>query len=632
MSTEVPRLGSTLGDFRIEGVVGRGGMGLVYRATQITLGRPVALKVISSALAFEEGFRERFERESRLAASLDHPHVIPVYAAGEQDGVLYIAMRFVEGTDLRALIAGLGRLEPARAVTLVSQVASALDAAHARGLVHRDVKPANVLVTGSGEDEHAYLTDFGLTKRSVSESGLTEGGQWVGTVDYVAPEQLKGDAVDGRADVYALGCVLYEALTGEVPFPRENELAKLWAHISDPPPSVRELVPEVPQALAAVTRRGMSKSPDQRYSSAGELAAAARAAAPTLAGPQPLGSSGALIAGRRLSWPLLAAAAVALVALAMLGGVLLAGGEDEQPGQARRAQPPAGRVVGEPIRVGDAPSGLTVGDGAVWVSNTGDETVSRIDPRRGEVVGSPIPVGEDPRWLAFAGDAVWVSLSDSDSVVRINPRNSTIAARVRVGDSPSGIAVGPASLWVANYDDDTVVRVDPGTDQVIGGPIRVGEGPTSMAYSDGAVWVANLEDDTVSRVDPNSRREVATIRVGDAPMGLTAGEGSVWVSNSQDGTVIRIDPQDNRIISTIRVGRGPAFLKVGDGAAWVPNSRDGTLTRIDARTNRPLGRPVRVGRQPERAAVGEGSIWVSSLGDDAVRRIAPDPYAESASR
>src|SRR5215210_6486177 len=308
MSTpELPSLGSTLGDFRIEGVVGRGGMGVVYRATQLTLGRPVALKVISSALAWEEGFRERFERESRLAASLDHPHVIPVYAAGEQDGVLYIAMRFVEGTDLRALIASLGRLEPARAVMLVSQVASALDAAHSRGLVHRDVKPANVLVTGSGEDEHAYLTDFGLTKRSVSESGLTEGGQWVGTVDYVAPEQLKGDAVDGRADVYALGCVLYETLTGEAPFPRENELAKLWAHISDPPPSVRELAPEVPQALAAVARRGMSKSPDQRYSSAGELAVAARAAAPTLTGPQPV-ATGALVAGRRLSWPLLAAA------------------------------------------------------------------------------------------------------------------------------------------------------------------------------------------------------------------------------------------------------------------------------------------------------------------------------------
>src|ERR687895_1723388 len=214
--------------YRIDRRIGRGGMGVVYLATDLRLERSVALKVLAEDLARQPGFQRRFVGESKLAASLDHPNVIPIYAAGEHQGVLYIAMRFVPGQDLRTLLREEGRLEPERAARIVAQVASALDAAHTHGLVHRDVKPANVLVTGAGEDEHAYLTDFGLTKRSVSESGLTEGGQWVGTVDYVAPEQLKGDAVDGRADVYALGCVLYEALTGEAPFQRENELAKLW--------------------------------------------------------------------------------------------------------------------------------------------------------------------------------------------------------------------------------------------------------------------------------------------------------------------------------------------------------------------------------------------------------------------
>jgi DNA-binding CsgD family transcriptional regulator len=269
--------GSVLADFRIEDVVGRGGMGVVYQAVELSLGRPVALKLIAPHLADEEGFRERFVRESRLSASLDHPHIVPVYAAGEADGVPYIAMRFVEGVNLRVEIAAHGPLDPARAVGLVAQVASALDSAHERGLVHRDVKPANILISRHGAGEHAYLTDFGVTKRRTStrtEAG-TGTGEWVGTLDYVAPEQLRGEEVDARADVYSLGCVLYQCLTGQVPFPREAELATLWAHISDPPPSASEIAPEVPAALSAVIRRALAKAPEKRFDSAGELARAA---------------------------------------------------------------------------------------------------------------------------------------------------------------------------------------------------------------------------------------------------------------------------------------------------------------------------------------------------------------------
>ena len=274
--------GSVLGDFRIEEEIGRGGMGVVYRAAQISLERPVALKVISEALSDREGFRERFVRESRLAASLDHPNIIPVYAAGEHDGVLFIVMRFVDGTDLRALLAAEGAFEPARAAGVIAQVASALDAAHERGLVHRDVKPANILVAARGGGEHTYLTDFGLTKRTASDSGLTAAGEWVGTLDYVAPEQVRGEEVDGRADVYALGCVLYELLTGQVPFMRDDDIAKLWAHISDPAPSPLELAPDTPRALATVTERCMDKDPDDRFDTAGEMGRAALAAVPGL--------------------------------------------------------------------------------------------------------------------------------------------------------------------------------------------------------------------------------------------------------------------------------------------------------------------------------------------------------------
>ena len=288
--------GAILGDFRIEGEIGRGGMGVVYRAAQISLGRPVALKVISETLSDREDFRERFVRESRLAASLDHPNVIPVYAAGEQDGVLYIAMRFVNGTDLRGLLAAEGAFDPARAAGVVAQVASALDAAHERGLVHRDVKPANVLVAARGGGEHTYLTDFGLTKRTASDSGLTAAGEWVGTLDYVAPEQVRGEQVDGRADVYALGCVLYELLTGRVPFERDDDIAKLWAHISDAAPSPLDLAPDTPRGLASVAECCMEKDPDDRFETAGQMGRAALAAVPGL---QDTGARARMAAGRR---------------------------------------------------------------------------------------------------------------------------------------------------------------------------------------------------------------------------------------------------------------------------------------------------------------------------------------------
>ena len=267
--------GSVLADFEITDVIGRGGMGVVYRAVELSLGRPVALKLIAPHLADEEGFRERFVRESRLSASIDHPHIVPVYGAGEADGVPYIAMRFVEGVNMRVAIAPVGRLEPRRAARLIQQVASALDAAHERGLVHRDVKPANVLLSRHAGVEHAYLTDFGITKRRNATDGATATGQFVGSVDYVAPEQLKGETLDGRADIYSLGCVLYECLTGEVPFPREDDAARLFAHVSDPVPELSERAPDVPPGLSAVVRRAMAKAPDERFQTAGELGRAA---------------------------------------------------------------------------------------------------------------------------------------------------------------------------------------------------------------------------------------------------------------------------------------------------------------------------------------------------------------------
>src|SRR3954469_7795566 len=276
--------GSVFAGHRIEAVAGRGGMGVVYRATQLALDRTVALKVIAPGLLEDQTVRSRFVRESKVAASIDHPNVIPIYYAGDESGIAYIAMRYVAGDDVRSLVRREGRLAPERAARIIAQIGAALDEAHSAGLVHRDIKPANVLLTA---DDHVYLTDFGLTKHALSIAGSTKPGHWVGTLDYVAPEQIRGERVDARVDIYALGCLLHYTLTGAVPFPREGDEARLWAHLSDPPPEPTEHAPAgLPSAFDAVVERALAKDPEDRYPSAGDLGRAAKAAA---ANQQPAG-------------------------------------------------------------------------------------------------------------------------------------------------------------------------------------------------------------------------------------------------------------------------------------------------------------------------------------------------------
>jgi ketosteroid isomerase-like protein len=266
--------GSELANCRIEGVAGRGGMGVVYRATQLDLGRPVAIKVIAADRARDSDVRTRFSQEARLAAAIDHPNLVPVHAAGEQDGRLYIVMRYVAGTDLHRALRRDGRLAPGRAASVVAQLAAGLDAAHAAGLVHRDVKPANVLLSS----EHVYLADFGLSRLQASGERFTESGAWVGTVDYMSPEHLRGQFCDARSDVYALGCVLFSALTGEPPFRRPTVPATMSAHFHDAPPRPSERAP-VPAEFDRVIARALAKRPQDRYPSAGDLGRAAVAAA-----------------------------------------------------------------------------------------------------------------------------------------------------------------------------------------------------------------------------------------------------------------------------------------------------------------------------------------------------------------
>ena len=326
-TTSDPRIGTALGAYRIDAVIGRGGMGVVYRATDTNLDRPVALKLLGHDYVDDEAFRARFLRESKMAAAIDHPNIIPIYEAGERDGTYFLAMRFVQGSDLASRLRG-GPLEARAVVSLLSQVAGALDAAHAAGLVHRDVKPANLLVaSGHGADrsDHVYLTDFGLTKQRGSQTGLTRTGSFLGTLEYVSPEQIEGKPVDGRADQYALAAIAIECLTGEPPFPRDSDLAIINAHLRDAPPSVHERKADLPAAADAVVARGLAKDPAARYPDCQSFVDALRDAL-GVTGTQPRPTRAR--ADRRVP---LAIGAIVILAVVLAGVVILGLQREEGP-------------------------------------------------------------------------------------------------------------------------------------------------------------------------------------------------------------------------------------------------------------------------------------------------------------
>src|SRR5215216_11642 len=273
-TTADPHLGRVVAGYRIEERIGRGGMGVVYRAEHLNLRRRAAIKIIAPDLAEASGFRERFNREARIAAALQHPNIVTVYDAGEEDGLLYLAMQYIEGNDLSAVLRSQGRLRPYRAIDVCRQIAAALDAAHGQGLIHRDVKPANVLIEG----RTAFLTDFGLTKRiEGTRTQLTKAGDVVGTIHYVAPEQIEGGRVDARTDVYSLGCLLYHCLSGELPFARDTDVAVIYAHLSEEPPRLTSVRPELPGGLDAVIAKALEKAPERRFQTCADLMSAARA-------------------------------------------------------------------------------------------------------------------------------------------------------------------------------------------------------------------------------------------------------------------------------------------------------------------------------------------------------------------
>ena len=478
-------------------------MGIVYRAHDVALDRDVALKLLSPALAADFSFRERFLRESRLAASLEHPNVVPIHDAGELNGQLYIAMRLVEGTDLKALLEAEGSLAPARAVHIVEQVAGALDAAHARGLVHRDVKPSNVLVAA---DEHIYLADFGLS-RSLGEAGSSFGAaQSLGTIDYVAPEQIRGEDVDGRADVYALGCLLHECLTGAAPFRRSSDAAVLFAHLEEEPSST----PGLEQVMATA----LAKKPDDRYQTCSQLVDATRSALGLDAKPS--------------RWPFaVAAVGIALIVAALLAFFLAQGGTS---------------VKAEP----------------------GADSLVRIDLKTNRVTKT-MSVGREASSVAAVGGFVWVTNAGDGTVWRIDPKTGTVV-KVSARGTPTGVAVGHSAL-VADGPEHRLAAIDPGTGSVRfvtslpGSPglsLPVAGGTTGGAwFADPAERVVGKVEEafkggTVSeqvRIPPDRTSLVSSYKAFD---GLAVGEGRCgWRATHSAGRCGGSIPRAGSVVAKI---------------------------------------------------------------------------------
>ena len=624
-------VGSTIAGCRLEAIAGRGGMGVVWRATQLALNRPVALKAIAPQLAQDQAFRERFQHESLLAASLDHPNVIPVYEAGELDGTLYLIMRWVDGTDLRAMLDAHGGLTPERTIRLLRPVASALAAAHRRGLIHRDIKPANVLIATADDesDDHVYLTDFGIAQRTESR-GMTRTGVLVGTLDYMAPERIEGGRGTPASDIYAFGCMLFETLTGRIPFDRPTGLAKMHAHLNDP-----VQVDGLPTALAAIVTRAMAKRPEDRFGSATALVAALDGVSESMASPP----------ASPLDLPTELSAAVDADATVMspdADATLMASGSEPKPEPTPEPEPtpkpePEPTPEPEPEPTPEPEPDPTV------MAQTPPPPSERVMPPAPAATHMPPgpaerPTPVEPTPVAPTPVAPIASPAPSAPRSRTAPTAPIAPARSRnrsllallgllaVAAIVVVIVVVSGGGGGGGATTSVTARVVSGSGVAAGSAKTLPGTPLALAADGHDVWAAT--DDKLTQVAAGSSPQVVDQQAGPGPPSALAVDADrrLWLAGVGSSGVQKVPANSN----AVETGGDTNLLALDSGVAWIGARGANTVTRasLDSlqTTSDPVSGPVAAfGVAFARLWVAAADGRVTVLDQDGGRNALPAP-------
>jgi len=617
MEDDQLREGDVFAGYLVEGVLGRGGMGTVYEAAETALHRKIALKIISGGLSSDADFVARFRREARLAASVEHPNVVPVFATGSESGRLYLAMKLIGGSDLARILKS-GPLEREAVIRVLRRVGAALDAAHAAGLVHRDVKPANILIEDANLDA-VYLTDFGISKVVEGEgadatlaTGLTGRGQILGTAGYVAPELIEEGTTTSQSDIYSLACVAFEALTGSQPFARGSEVATLVAHTKAPRPRASDINPSVPPSADRVLQRGMAMDPANRPTSAAAFVNELNEAF-----DHPRGR------GRRRAAGALALSLLVVTAVVVLLSVRSEDGAQKQSSsQQPSPERPTPRVTVAGVEAG--PVGLVAGGGQLWVASRDADMMQRFSASAIKAGPETSVEIREPRSLAAGFGAIWAVNHQALFGIDVSRANAS-PTEIKVGSQPDDVAVDGESVWVTNEGDATLSKVDPSTRQET---VRTQVPPTprSVATGAGSVWVAS-DAGELTKVDAGSGSVVDSVPVGIRPTSAAFGHGSVWVSDNADGALYRIEPGEasadiGAVDRVARTAASPRGVAAGIGGVWVASGAENLLEEFSYSGQR-IGDPIDIGNDPADVALGDGAVFTANFGNSTVSRVDP---------
>lgn len=665
--------GQQVGQYRIERLLGQGGMGTVYAAAQPAVNRTVAIKFLLGE-DVDELTLQRFQREVRNIAALEHPYILPVYDYGEWEGQPYIVMRYMTGGTLREkLMKRTMNLE--ETLKVLDQIAAALDYAHDQGIVHRDLKPANIFMDDRG---NGYLADFGLAKTIEGSQDFTQTKDGIaGTPAYMAPEQVRGDKLDGRADTYALAVMAYEALAGQLPYMGDSAIEVALAHLSNPIPDIREVVPWLPDAAADTLQRALAKDRTNRPDRAGtflqtlrqnlgrdfeltgrlkvsrDVTATHMGGTPTVAG-QAETTRARQTAETEVLTPAFARPAEATVAHVSTATVAIPARPEAQPkrrggllvvilllvGLVAAAFLLLPRVLSNnnpyanlPIAtysVGDSPRALAVDSGVIWVANFFSNSVSQLvaegcmaenDPC-GETIGA-YPVADLPVSLVVDGESLWVASTLSGELSQLERQSGALLAAYPLPSLPNQIILANNQIWTANSFADSVTSVT--LDGAVGAPIPVGTLPRALLVADGSLWVANEGNNSISQVDPGLGEVTGVVNVPGEPSALAMVEGQLWVALRDQNLVVQVNPTTGEVLAEVVVGAQPSALLWAGGVLWVTNEGEGTVMGLDAAAHSVIG-TIHVGDAPLALAwvscgAGCGDLWVANEGSDSVSRI-----------